>query len=399
MTRPSVLERLQQVQPNAELWWDSSPLVYDRWRAGMINRSANRDEMTAWLDRLFSAANPPEANLFRGVTTNPSLTFNAVKDDFEHWSAWIDERIRSGPSDGLEAVYWDTYKEVARRGAEIYRPQFEASGRIHGFVSAQADPRLRHNAEAMVAQGMELHALAPNVMIKVPGTAEGYEAIRRLTAVGVPTNNTVSLVMAQFVACMEAVTRGLRAARAAGIDLSGWRSVITIMSARFGTLGALQQEAEDLGLDLSESDIRWAEVALMKRACRLIDANPDYPGKLLLSSMRVSPVVDGYTHVWHLEKIAGADIVYTLPPSFLERLLVQAPDLEFSDQWAEPVPAAVMAKLLRIPYFERGYREDGYTAAEFTTHPAFQSTAREFSLAARQMVELIAERMSALRRS
>jgi transaldolase len=246
---------------------------------------------------------------------------------------------------------------------------------------------------------VELHALAPNVMIKVPGTAEGYEAIRRLTAMGIPTNNTVSLVMAQFVACMDAVARGLRAARAAGVDLSGWRSVITIMSARFGTLGALQQEAEDLGLDLSESDIRWAEVALMKRACRLIDADPDYPGKLLLSSMRVSPVVDGYTHVWHLEKIAGADIVYTLPPSFLERLLVQAPDLEFSDQWAEPVPAAVMAKLLRIPYFERGYREDGYTAAEFTTHPAFQSTAREFSLAARQMVELIAERMSALRRS
>ena len=54
----------------------------------------------------------------------------------------------------------------------------------------------------------------PNIMIKVPGTAEGYEAIRRLTAKGIPTNNTVSLVMAQFVACMDAVARGLREARA-----------------------------------------------------------------------------------------------------------------------------------------------------------------------------------------
>jgi len=397
MIRPSVLERLQQVQPKAELWWDSSPLVYDRWRESTIAKALDPAEMEAWLDRLCSPRNPPQANLFRGVTTNPRLTFTAIKEDPGYWSDWIDDRIRSSAGADAESVFWDTYKEVARRGAALYLPQFEASGRIHGFVSAQADPRLRHDIAGMVAQGVELHALSKNVMIKIPGTAEGYEAIRRLTAAGIPTNNTVSLVMAQFVACMDAVTRGLREARAAGVDLSGWRSVITVMSSRFGTLGALQQEAEDLGIDLSESDTRWAEIALIKRACRLIEDNPDYPGKMLLSSMRVSPVVDGYTHVWHLEKIAGADIVYTLPPSFLEALLVQAPDLEFSAQWADPVPAPVMAKLLRIPYFARGYREDGYAAAEFTTHPALQSTAREFSLAARQMVEFIAERISTVR--
>lgn len=397
MIRPSVLERLQQVQPRAELWWDSSPLVYDRWRRRMIAKAADPGEMEAWLDRLFHPGAPPAANLFRGVTTNPRLTFSAIKEDPGYWTAWIDDRIRSAPEADAESVYWDTYKEVARRGAALFMPQFAASGRTHGFVSAQADPRRRHDVEGMVAQGVELHALSPNIMIKIPGTAEGYEAIRRLTALGIPTNNTVSLVMSQFAACMDAVTGGLREARAAGVDLGGWRSVITVMSSRFGTLGALQQEAEEIGLDLSETDVRWAEIALIKRACRLIEETPDYPGKMLLSSMRVSPVVDGYTHVWHLEKIAGADIVYTLPPSFLEALLLQAPDLEFTPQWSEPVPAAVMAKLLRIPYFDRGFREDGYAAAEFTTHPALQSTAREFSLAARHMVGFIAERISAVR--
>jgi transaldolase len=109
--------------------------------------------------------------------------------------------------------------------------------------------------------------------------------------------------------------------------------------------------------------------------------------------MRVSPVVDGCARVWHLEKIAGADIVYTLPPSFLESLLFQAPDLEFTNQWAEPVPGPVLDKLLRIRYFERGYREDGYSSSEFNTHPALLTTAREFSLAARHMVEFIAERL------
>jgi transaldolase len=142
--------------------------------------------------------------------------------------------------------------------------------------------------------------------------------------------------------------------------------------------------------------VRWAEIALIKRACQLIEENRDYPGKMLLSSMRISPVVDGYTRVWHLEKIAGADIVYTLPPSFLESLLSQAPDLEFTNQWAEPVPRHVMEKILQIPYFERGYREDGYSSGEFTAHPALLTTAKEFSTATRQMVEFIAERLHAL---
>jgi len=393
MVRPSVLEKLQAVQPLAELWWDSSPLVYDAWRRRMIAKADDPREMTVWLDRLFCDANPPEQNLFRGVTTNPRLTLNAIKDNPAYWSGWIDDVIRADRRADAEAIFWKTYKEIARRGAGAFLPQFEASRRKYGFFSAQADPRARHDADRMTAQGIELHGLSPNIMIKIPGTAEGYEAIRRLTARGVPTNNTVSLVISQVVACMEAVSLGLREARAAGVDLSGWRSVITVMSSRFGTLGALQPEAEEIGLDLSESDVRWAEIALMKRACRLIEENPAYPGKMLLSSMRVSPVVDGYTHVWHLEKIAGADIVYTLPPSFLESLLFQAPDLEFTNQWAEPVPPPVLEKLLRIPYFERGYREDGYSSGEFTSHPALQTTAKEFSLAARHMVEFIAERL------
>lgn len=64
-----------------------------------------------------------------------------------------------------------------------------------------------------------------------------------------------------------------------------------------------------IGLELSESEVRGAEIALIKRAYALIQENPHYPGKMLLCSMRVSPVVDGAARVWHLEKLADADIV------------------------------------------------------------------------------------------
>ncbi|MCU0539058.1 MAG: hypothetical protein MUF46_04130 [Desulfobacterales bacterium] len=391
----SVLERLWEVEPEAELWWDSSPLVFGGFRRRLIERAPDKPLMAAWLDRLYSPNNRPEENLLRGVTTNPRLSFNAVKENPEQWTAWIDAWIGNEGCTDPETVFWETYKEVIRRGALALMPQFLASGRKHGFHSAQADPRCRLDPERMTAQGVELHRLSPNIMIKIPGTQEGYEAIRRLTALGIPTNNTISLVIPQFLACMSAVAEGLREARAAGVDLSGWRSVITAMSSRFGTLGDLHHQAAERGIALSETDVRWAEIALIKKACTLVRSHPAYRGKMLVSSMRVSPIVGGEAHVWHLEKLAGADLVFTLPPAFLEALLLKTPNLEFTRQFEEPVPGPVLEKLLKIPYFERGLREDGYAPAEFNTHPALLSTARDFCVATQGMVEFVAARIAA----
>jgi transaldolase len=123
-------------------------------------------------------------------------------------------------------------------------------------------------------------------------------------------------------------------------------------------------------------------------------AHPDYCGKMLLCSMRMSPMVAGRPRCWHLEKMAGADVVFTCPPSFLEALLGKGADLEFSDSEAEEPPPAVMDKLLQVPYFERAYREDGYAVPEFNTHPALVNTAREFGAATQVMVDFIAKRVA-----
>jgi transaldolase len=395
MASKSTVEKLWEVEPKAEIWWDSSPLVFENWRRKMIAQATDKDAMSAWVDRLFHPENRPEENLFRGVTTNPPLSFNAIKDDPGYWAEWIDARIQKDRCTDVEVVFWDTYKEIVRRGAEAYRPMFAASGRQYGYISGQTDPRVRQDVDRMVAQGIELNAIAPNVMIKVPGTAEGYETIRQLTARGIPTNNTLSFIIPQFVACMNAVVAGLREAKKNGVDLSNWRSVITAMSARFGTLGDLQKEAQARGIELSESDVRWAEIAIFKKACRLVAEHREYVGKMLLCSMRMSPVVNGQAYSWHVEKAAGADIVYTCPPSYLEALLFKGGHLEFRNQWEEPVPKPVMDKLLKIPYFEKGYREDGYGEAEFNTHPALVATATEFSGATQGMVDFVAKRVAA----
>jgi transaldolase len=349
--------------------------------------------MGCWLDRLYSPGNAPAGNLFRGVTTNPPLSLAAMQGDPAYWAAWIQKRVAETGNRDVEQVFWATYKEIVRRGAALYQPLFEASRFRYGFISGQVDPRDRHDAEKMFAQGLELRALAPNVMVKVPGTAEGYEVIRRLTARGIPTNNTLSFVISQFIACMDAVRDGLAEAMRNGVELDRWRSVITAMSARFGTLGHLKRDAEALGLEIGEADMRWAEVAVFKKAYRLTRARTDYPGKMLLCSMRMGPKDGARVQSWHVEKVAGADIVYTCPPSYLQSLLLEGREMEFRDQIDEPVPQVVMERLQRLPYFRRGYAEDGYTQAQFNSHPALVATGDEFEGATRRMVEFVAEQV------
>ena len=390
----SVVERLWEVNPEAEIWWDSSPIIYENWRNKMMQKAANKEEMKVWLDRLYSKDNPPEKNIFRGVTTNPPLSYNAIKDDPDYWTKWVDNLISKERCTDAEGVFWQTYREIVKRGAELYLPIFKASRFKHGYISGQVDPRFRQDVEKMVAQGVELHSLSPNVMIKIPGTMEGYEVIRRLTAKGIPTNNTLAFIVPQFTACMKAIVAGLKEAKTNGVDLTEWRSVITAMSARYGTLGDLQKEATERNIELSEADVRWAEIAIFKKACRLVKENKEYPGKMLLCSMRMSPVVNGVTRSWHIEKVAGANIVYTCPPPYIEGLLEKGNHLEFSNQIEEPVPKEVIDKLMKIPYFQKGYSEDGYRPEEFNTHAALVATAVEFSGATQAMVDFVAKRVA-----
>ena len=390
----SAVEKLWEVNPEAEIWWDSSPIIFEKWRQKMIEKAAHKEEMTAWLDRMYNKNNRPLDNLFRGVTTNPPLSYNAIKEDPGYWEQWVDSLIAKERCKDTEVVFWQTYKEIVKRGAEIYRPVFEASHYKYGYISGQVDPRIRHDAEKMFAQGLELHSISPNVMIKAPGTKEGYEVIRRLTAKGIATNNTLAFIIPQFVACMNAVVAGLKEAKTKGVDLTRWRSVITAMSARYGTLGDLQKEATERNIDLSEADVRWAEIAIFKKACRLVKENRDYPGKMLLCSMRMSPVLNGDVRSWHVEMAAGADIVYTCPPPYIEGLLEKGQHLEFRNQVEEPIPQEVMDKLMKIPYFKRGYAEDGYRIDEFNEHPALLATAKEFSGATQAMVDFVSKRIA-----
>ena len=84
----------------------------------------------------------------------------------------------------------------------------------------------------------------------------------------------------------------------------------------------------------------------------------------------------------------------TCPPSFIDGVFEYLDGTEFRPQIDEEVPKAVLDQLMKIPYFEKAYEEDGLTPDEFNTHPALVATAIEFSKATEGMVDFVAKQLA-----
>ena len=389
MQERNLLEDLVAVSPGMEIWWDSSPVIFGNWCEKMLAKAdaGDQDNLKRQFKRMYNT-DAPMGQLFRGVTTNPPLSLAAFKDDPARWEKVAQKVLADNPGLDTEALFWVLYKEVVRQGSEMFLPLFEASGYKEGFLSGQVDPRSAFDGDAMLAQALEVHAVNPNVMVKVPGTAEGYEVIEELTARGIATNNTLTFVLSQLLDCAKSVMRGLDKAKANGVDLSKWRSVITHMEARYGDLGGLREAGAEKGLEITEGDVRLAELAIFKKAYRTLKER-GYQSKMLSCSLRLGPTVDGEQRIWHLEEKAGADIVITCPPSLIDECInfPNATAIKYVENRIDvDPPKDVMDKLMQIPYFSRAYDEDGYTRAEYNTHPALVKTHEAFSKATNEMV-------------
>ena len=390
MEERNFFERLVDISPGMEIWWDSSPVIFDNWCKKLIDKAdpGDREILQTQFNRMYDPDNPM-GQLFRGVTTNPPLSLQAIQDDPAYWEKVARDILAEKPDLDKEGLFWELYKTVVKRGSEMYLPLFEASGYKEGFLSGQVDPRSVFDKEAMMRQADEIAAINPNVMVKVPGSKEGYEVIEYLTAKGIPTNNTLTFVLPQLKDCADTVKRGLETARKNGVDLSKWRSVITHMEGRFGNLGGLKDIAAEAGVELTDGEVRLAELAIFKKAYKYLKDN-DLPSKMLSCSLIPGPTVNGENRIWHLEEKTGADVVVTCPPSFIDKVLFM-PGVEKihfeKDRILEDIPKDLMDKLMRVPYFEKGYAYDGYTRDEYSTIPALQKTAEQFSKATEEMVD------------
>jgi len=382
------LAALAATHPDLEVWFDSSPLILDAWKAEVLARAAGTAAEGRCKERLDGVW-----DTLVGCTTNPPLTAQAVEYDPEAWGLKVDELARNAPGASDGEIMWRLYTDVVRAGAERFMPIFEASRKKLGYLSGQVDPRVLYDTGQMVSQAVELHAVRPNVMVKMPGVREGILGITLLTALGIPTNATLVFTTSQILAVAEAVKTGLEIARRNEVDLSGWRSVCTMMLGRFEDHPGFDESAAAVGVTVDQELRRWAGIAIFNQAVRLF-AERGYESKMLAASMRIGPVLDGKTRVWHLEKISGQPIVLTIFPNVIEAWLAHYDGEELPTGPAH-VPAEALDTLLRVPYFREGY-EEGQSPVSFASHPAVVATATSFAEATDGLQTWVRGRVAAL---
>lgn len=362
------LAALAATHPDLEVWFDSSPLILDAWKAQVAAQREGDPDAARCRERLDGVE-----EVLVGCTTNPPLTAQAVEYDPDTWARRLGE-IAGGAASPREAM-WKLYERVVREGADRFRGLYDGSSKSLGYLSGQVDPRELEDTAAMVAMGIGLNAMAPNVMVKMPGVKEGIHGITLLTALGIPTNATLVFTVSQTLAVAEAVKAGLFLARQAGVDLSGWRSVCTVMLGRFEDHPAFDESARSAGVELTDELRRWSGPAIFNRAVSLY-AERGYESKMLAASMRMGPVVDGRVRVWHLEKICAQPVVLTIFPNIIEGWLDHY-DGEAMPTEPAVVPGEVLETLLQIPYFREGF-EEGQDPAGFRSHPAVVATSESF---------------------
>ena len=395
----SPIDRLAAAHPDLEIWWDSSPLYYGKWVEKTLNSAAPevRPNLEDQLRRFYNPQDP-SASIVRGCTTNPPLSLSAVKSDPDLWNRWIDNLILDSPGLTSEELTWLTYKEVLTRGAEMMLPIWQKSKGRFGWISGQLDPRLFTEKKVMIARAEELSALNPNVMIKVPASAEGIEVLQALAAEGISTNTTVCFTLPQILASARATLQGLNMQQKGSyylpeiVDPTKWRAVITMMIGRLTENEALVMQAGRRGIRLTWQERHWLGIAVFQRAYRILKQE-GYPSKMLACSMRQGPLVAGKSKFWDLEKLSG-EVVFTCPPYVLEPLLDIGDDLVFEDIESVEVPQQVLDRLLQIPYAIQAYDPNGLSMEQFNTHPATVDTVAGFSKAMTGLEDYIDRRMA-----
>jgi len=152
-----------------------------------------------------------------GLTSNPTIFDLAIKAGGAYDES-IRTRARAGESG--EALFFELALEDLTRAADLFRPLFDATGGLDGWVSLEVSPLLVNDARGTIEVASRLHARAqrPNLFIKIPGTRAGTEAIEESIFAGIPVNVTLLFSHQQYIAAAEAYMRGIERRIEAGRD-------------------------------------------------------------------------------------------------------------------------------------------------------------------------------------
>ena len=253
----------------------------------------------------------------RGVTSNPSIFEQAMTGSSDY-----DDEMEEMASSGVDAsaAYERLAIEDIQRTADLFRSVYDASGGKDGFVSLEVSPSLAKDTEATLAEARRLWAAVdrPNVMIKIPGTAEGIPAIEQALSEGININVTLLFSRDMHEQVMRAYIRGLERRLDAGQPVGHVASVASFFVSRVDT--AIDAELERLGRTELQGKAAVANAKLAYQRfreifdgadfARLREAGAQVQRPLWASTSTKNPA---YRDVIYVEELIGPDTVNTMP--------------------------------------------------------------------------------------
>ena len=299
-----------------------------------------------------------------GATCNPTIAYTCINQRRDVWLPRIAELAKEMPNATESEIGWQVVRELSLEAAKLLEPIFEAENGRNGRLSMQTDPRLARSAKALADQAEEFHNLAKNIIVKIPATSVGIEAIEEATYRGVSVNVTVSFSVAQAVTTGEAIERGLKRREAEGKDTSQMGPVVTLMVGRLDDW--IKEVAARDEMFLDPGHLEWAGIAAFKRAYQ----------EFRKRGLRARMLSAAFRNVMHWSEFVGGDVV--ISPPFKWAKLINDSDYKVEERMDIPVREDIMKTLLSIPEFVRAYEPDGMTPEEFDTFGATARTLRGF---------------------
>ncbi|MBV8206697.1 MAG: bifunctional transaldolase/phosoglucose isomerase [Acidobacteria bacterium] len=268
-----------------------------------------------------------------GLTSNPSIFEKAIAGSTDYQDILSElNRQALTPAGKFERIAIRDIRDAAGVMAGVYR---ETGGR-DGYVSMEVSPLLARDTEGTVAEARRLWSAVdrPNLMIKVPGTAEGVPAIEQLISEGINVNVTLLFAQQAYAEVAEAFIRGLEKRAAAGGDISRLASVASFFVSRIDTsadklleakIKAAADAAEQRRLSALQGQVAIANAKQAYRHYEQLCASERWqrlaargamPQRLLWASTGTKN--PKYSDVLYLEALIGPETVNTVPPATLD---------------------------------------------------------------------------------
>jgi len=251
-----------------------------------------------------------------GLTSNPTIFEHAIGQGKAYDEA-IARLAKRGES--AEELFFALALEDLRAAADLFRPVFDATDGLDGWVSLELSPLLADDAAKTSQAAVTLHKAAnrPNLFIKIPGTPAGIQAIEESIFAGVPVNVTLLFSPEQYLAAAAAYMRGIERRIAAGLD-PNVRSVASLFVSRWDV--AVKSDVPTdlhnrLGIAIAMRSYKaYRELLASAHWTRLAGAGAR-PQRLLWASTGSKDPAAADT--LYVEALAAPDTINTLPEQTL----------------------------------------------------------------------------------